>query len=155
MQEIFDAETDLMSALALVLFAVPVPAQSAKNPELQKIADAFVAAWNKGDPKALTALFAENGISADSLDRRLPGSNRGGSTKGFAGPLKGSKLVVTPAEERTITPELTVTTGTWAISGGAPPPGGASTGTYINTMVRQGGKWLIASSAPIPAPPKP
>ena len=67
MQEIFDAETDLMSALALVLFAVPVPAQSAKNPELQKIADAFVAAWNKGDPKALTALFAENGISADSF----------------------------------------------------------------------------------------
>ena len=147
----------LMSVLALVLFAVPAPAQSAKNPELQKIADAFVAAWNKGDPKALAALFAENGINADSFGQMTAGraAIEEGYTKGFAGPLKGSKLVVTPAEERTITPELTVTTGIWALSGGAPPPGSAGKGTYINTMVKQGGKWLIASSAPIPAPPKP
>ena len=43
----------LLSALALLLFAVPTPAQPAKNPELQKVADAFVAAWNKADAKAL------------------------------------------------------------------------------------------------------
>jgi uncharacterized protein (TIGR02246 family) len=147
----------LMSALAFVLFALPAAAQSAKNPELQKIADAFVAAWNKGDAKALTALHAENCIRADSSGQTLAGraAIEEGFTKAFAGPLKGTKLVVTPADERTITPDLAVTSGTWEITGGTPPPGGASKGTYINTMVKQGGKWLIASSAPIPAPAKP
>ena len=85
-----------------MLCAVPAPAQSAKNPELQKIADAFVAAWSKGDAKALTALFAENGINADSFGQTTAGraAIEEGFTKGFAGPLKGSKLVVTPVQER-------------------------------------------------------
>lgn len=147
----------MMSAIALALFANPAPAQSAKNPELQKIADAFVAAWNKADSKALAALFAENAISADSSGQTAAGraAIEAWYTQGFTGPLKGSKLAVTTVDERTITPDLTVTTGTWTLSGGTPPPGAASNGTYINTMVRQGGKWLIASSAPIPAPAKP
>jgi len=147
----------LMSAIALVLFALPAPAQSAKNPEIQKIADAFVAAWNKGDAKALTALHAENCIRADSSGQTLAGraAIEDGFTKAFAGPLKGTKLVVTPVDERTITPDLAVTSGTWEITGGTPPPGAATKGTFINSMVKQGGKWLIASSAPIPAPAKP
>src|SRR5262245_37572774 len=146
-----------MSALALALFAIPAKAQSAKNPEVQKIADAFVAAWNKGDAKALTALHAENCIRADSSGQTLAGraAIEDGFTKAFAGPLKGTKLVVTPADERAITPDLTITSGTWEITGGTPPPGGATKGTYINTIGKQGGKWLIASSAPIPAPAKP
>jgi hypothetical protein len=45
--------------------------------------------------------------------------------------------------------------GTWEITGPTPPPPGvASKGIYINTLVKQGGKWLIASSAAFPPPPK-
>jgi uncharacterized protein (TIGR02246 family) len=146
-----------MSAVVLVLCVVPTGAQSAKNPELQKIADAFVAAWNKGDAKALAALHAENCIRAGDTGPVIVGraAIEQNFTNAFAAVLKGTKLVVTSGDERTINPGLAVTSGTWEITGPPPPPGAATRGTYINTMVKQGGKWLIASSAAIPAPAKP
>ena len=148
----------LMSAVVLLLCAIPTPAQPAKNPEFQKVADAFVAAWNKGDAKALAALHAENCITSGGDTGQLVG--RGAVeqdfTKAFAATLKGTKLIVTPGNERMINPDLAVTSGTWEITGPTPPPPGAATkGVYINTLVKQGGKWLIASSAAIPATAKP
>jgi uncharacterized protein (TIGR02246 family) len=147
-----------MSAVVLVLCAVPTPAQSAKDPELQKIADAFVAAWNKADAKALAALHAENCITSSAAGQPIVGraAVEQDFTKAFAAELKGTKLIVTPGDERSINPDLAVTSGTWEITGPTPPPSGAATkGTYVNTLVKQGGKWLIASSAAIPAPAKP
>ena len=148
----------LMSAVVLVLCAVPMPAQSAKNPEFQKIADAFVAAWNKGDAKALAALHAENCITSGGDTGQLVGraAVEQDMTKAFAAELKGTKLVVRPSNERTINPDLGVTSGTWEVTGPTPPPPGALTkGLYINTLVKQGGKWLIASSVAFPPPAKP
>jgi uncharacterized protein (TIGR02246 family) len=148
----------LMSAAVLVLCAVPTPAQPAKNPELQKITDAFVAAWNKGDAKALAALHAENCITSGGDTGQVVGraAVEQDYTKAFAATLKGTKIIVTPSNERTINPDLAVTSGTWEITGPTPPPPGAATkGVYINTLVKQGGKWLIASLAAFPAPAKP
>jgi uncharacterized protein (TIGR02246 family) len=147
----------LMSAVVLVLCTVSTPAQPAKNPEFQKVADAFVAAWNKGDAKALAALHAENCITSGGDTGQVVGraAVEQDFTKSFATVLKGTKLVVTPANERTIRPDLAVTSGTWEITGPTPPPPGAATkGVYINTLIKQGGKWLILSSAAIPAPAK-
>jgi uncharacterized protein (TIGR02246 family) len=147
-----------LSAIVLVLCAVPTPAQPAKNPEFQKLADAFVAAWNKGDAKALAALHAENCITSGGDTGQLVGraAVEQDLTKSFATILKGTKLIVTSANERMINPDLAVTSGTYEITGPTPPPPGANTrGVYINSLVKQGGKWLIASSAAIPAPAKP
>ena len=96
----------LMSAVVLVLCAVPTPAQSAKNPEFQKIADAFVAAWNKADAKALAALHAENCITSGGDTGQLVGraAVEQDFTKAFAATLKGTKLIVTPGNERTDQP---------------------------------------------------
>ena len=98
-----------------MLFAVPAPAQSAKNPELQKIADAFVAAWNKGDPKALTALFAENGISADSFGQTNAGraAIEEGYTKGFAGPLKRSSFRSLSRSRSSLLSPAPMSSGLW------------------------------------------
>ena len=87
----------LMSAVVLVLCAVPTPAQSTKNPEFQKIADAFVAAWNKADAKALAALHAENCITSGGDTGQLVGraAVEQDFTKAFAATLKGTKLIVT------------------------------------------------------------
>ena len=149
----------LVSAVVLVLCAVATPAQSAKNPELQKVADAFVAAWNKADAKALAALHAENCITTTNGPAQVivgPPAVEQDYTKAFAAELKGTKLILKPGDERTINPDLAITSGTWEITGPTPPPPGAATrGTYINTLVKQGGKWLIVSSAAIPAPAKP
>ena len=141
-------------AVSLVVFAVQAQAQPSKNPELQKIVDAFVAAWNKGDAKALAALHAEDAIRANSQGQLSVG--RAAIEKAFAaalaGELKGTTLVVKSGDERTVTADLVVSSGTWEITGGTPPAGAATKGTYINTLVRQGGRWLIVSSAPIPTP---
>jgi len=41
--------------------------------------------------------------------------------------------------------------GSYEITGGTPPAGTPTRGTYMNTMVRQGGRWLIAASAVMPS----
>src|SRR6476469_7746189 len=107
----------LLSSLALLLFAVPTPAQPAKNPELQKVADAFVAAWNKADAKALAALHTENAIRADTQGQVTVGraAIEQGFTKAFAAELKGTKLVVTPGDERAVNADLAMTSGAWEI----------------------------------------
>ena len=89
--------------------------------------------------------FCSRSQLATSLTRRF--------TKAFLAELKGTKLVVTPGDERAVNADLAMTSGTWEITSSTPPPPGAATkGTYLNTLVKQGGKWLIAGSAPIPAP---
>lgn len=143
-------------AISLLVFAVQAKAQPSKNPELQKVADAFVAAWNKADAKALAALHAEDAIRANPQGQMTVG--RAAIEKAFAGAftgeLKDTKLVVIPGDERTISTDVAVSSGTWEITGGTPTAGAATKGTYVNTLVRQGGRWLIVSSAPFPAPMK-
>src|SRR4051794_34461291 len=119
----------LMSAVFLVLCAVPTPAQSAKNPELQKVGDAFVAAWNKADPKALAALHAENCMVSSDTGQVIVGREavEQDLARAFAAEMKGTKLTVTPGNERAINPDLAVTSGTWEITGPTPPPPGAAT----------------------------
>ncbi len=39
-------------------------------------------------------------------------------------------------------------------AGGTPVAGAPTKGSYVNTLFRQGGRWAIASSAPIPVPMK-
>lgn len=143
-------------AISLVLFAAQSQGQPGKNPEVQKLGDAFVAAWNKADAKALAALHAENAIRSTPQGEIIVG--RAAIEKAFAdalaGELKGTRLVVKPGDERTVTNDVIVSAGTWEVTGGTPPPGAATRGTYVNTVLRQGGRWMIASSAPIPAPTK-
>lgn len=142
-----------------VLSVTQVQAQTGRNPEIQKIADAFVSAWAKGDAKALAALHAENAIR--STPEGLIHVGRGAIEKAFsdafAGPFKGTTLVVKPGEERTITPDVVVASGTYEVMGGNVPAGAVTKGIYVNTLVRQGGRWVLASSAPAGAaatPPK-
>ena len=144
-------------AAAMLVVAAYVHAQPAPpNPDVQKLADAFVAAWNKGDAKALAALHAENAIRASPAGEMIVGraAIEQGFTAAFAAELKGSVLTVASVNQRSIGADLLVATGTWQLKGGTPPPGAASEGTYLNTMVKQGGRWVIASSAPIGAPTK-
>jgi len=145
-------------AAAMLVVAAFARAQPAPpNPEVQKLADAFVAAWNKADAKALAALHAENAIRASPQGDMIVGraAIEQGFTAAFAAELKGSTLSVTSVNERAIGADVIVASGTWQMKGGTPPPGTATQGTYLNTMIRQGGHWVIASSAPIGAPPKP
>lgn len=146
----------LVAAITLV-GALHLQAQTARNAEIQKLADAFVAAWAKADAKGIAALHAENAIR--STPEGLVYVGRAAIekvfTEVFAGPFKGTKLVVTPGEERTITPDVVVASGTYEIVGGNVPPETGTKGIYVNTLVRQGGRWLLVSSAPVGSTVKP
>ena len=135
--------------VASLLFARQAPT----DPELQKIADAYMQAWAKGDTKALAGLYAQNGVRAGSDGQIYRGRDEieHGFAKSFAGPFKGSKLTLRTEHDQVITPDtLRITTGTYEVSGVAsPPPGAALKGRFVNTMVRQEGRWLLASSAAI------
>ena len=132
-------------------------AKAAADPEMQKIADEFSAAWAKGDAKALAALHTEDAI-------RIPGDGqvvigRAAIEKSFAqalsGVWKGSKLTITPGQGAQLAPDVETREGRYEVTGGTPPPGAPTTGQYLNTVVRKGGRWLLASAAVIPAPPAP
>lgn len=128
---------------------------AATDPELQKLADEFVQAWAKGDAKALAAMHTEDAI-------RIPGDGQviagraaieKSFTEGLSGMWKGSKLTITAGQFRQVAPNVQVAEGRYQIMGGTPAAGAPTGGQYLNTLVRQDGRWRLASSAIIPPPP--
>jgi uncharacterized protein (TIGR02246 family) len=128
--------------------------QPAKDAEMQKLVDDFTQAWAKGDAKALAALHTADAIRADSTGQVTVGraNIEAVFAAGFAGPLKGTKLVIRLGQESAINPNTRVGSGTWEVTGAPAVPGTPTKGTYVNTLVRQGGRWILASSAVIGAP---
>jgi uncharacterized protein (TIGR02246 family) len=156
-------EEDCMRRLALVVAALVMAgatqphAQTGKNSEIQKVADAFVAAWAAGDAKGLAALHAENAIRStpEGMVHAGRAAIEKAFTEAFAGPFKGTKLQVVSGEQRTINADVVVASGTYAITGGNVPAGAVTKGMFLNTLVREGGRWMLVSSAPVPVTGKP
>jgi uncharacterized protein (TIGR02246 family) len=125
-------------------------AQAGVDAEFKKLVDDFVAAWNKGDAKAVAALHTTDAIRLN-VDGTVVVSRaeiEKGMATAFAGPMKGSKLMVTEGKRSQVVADVYVGEGTYEVTGGAPPPPGTTNkGRYLNTVVRQGGRLLIASSA--------
>jgi uncharacterized protein (TIGR02246 family) len=140
---------------------------TAADPELQKLADDYSAAWSKGDAAALAALYTADALYIDSGMVLMKGRSEIEATfkQRFAGELKGTTITVSPGESRLIAPQVRISEGAWQISGPgisgdaatAQPHATAATptaGRYLNTYVREQGRWLIAGTAGIPEPPK-
>ena len=129
-------------------------AAQAPDQEFQKLADAFMAAWAKGDAKAIAALHTKTAV-------RVTGGTDGatvgtaaieqGFTATLGGPYKGTKLVIKPSKYHRVDAGTYIGEGTYQITGGAVPPGTPTSGQYMNTMVREAGAWKIAGSAVMPA----
>jgi uncharacterized protein (TIGR02246 family) len=128
---------------------------AAADAELQKLADEFVQAWAKGDAKAIAAMHTEDAIRIPGDGQVLAG--RAAIEKAFAeglsGIWRGSKLTITAGQSKQLAPNVQVAEGRYQITGGTPPAGAPTSGQYLNSLVRQGGRWLLASSAIIPPPP--
>jgi uncharacterized protein (TIGR02246 family) len=139
--------------IALTLTPLAFAPQAPTDAESRKIADAYMQAWAKGDARAIGALYTENGARAGSDGQLYRGRQNieQGFVKLFAGPFKGSKLTLrNEHDEVVVKDQVMVSTGTYEVSGVAsPPPGAALKGRYVNTMVRQDGRWLLASSAAV------
>ena len=145
-------------AAVLVLSSFVFARQASVDPEIQKIAQAYEQAWAKGDAKALAALYAENGVRAGSDGQVYTGraAIEQGFVKLFGGAFKGSKIAVRTEQEQVIVKDsVHLMIGTYEVSGVANPPAGVSLkGRFVNTAVKQGGRWIMASSSAIGMAPR-
>jgi uncharacterized protein (TIGR02246 family) len=120
-----------------------------KDPDMDRLVQEYISAWNKGDAKALAALYVDNAIRTGTPGQVVAGKQAIEQyyATGFAGALKGSTLTITPGRTQSISPDVRAQEGTWRISGAKEGP---DRGHYLNTIVRQGGTWRIAVIASTP-----
>jgi uncharacterized protein (TIGR02246 family) len=137
----------LMVVLALAIAVVRAatdPAADASQAAIAKTAEAFVAAFQKGDANALAAFWTPDGDYADLSGRVLKG--RKAITDDFAALFadnKGLKLRIEVASVRFPTPDTAIEDGVTSV---LPPDGELpSRARFTNFLVKKDGAWLIAS----------
>jgi uncharacterized protein (TIGR02246 family) len=148
----------VLAAAVVALGAGSTPARAqASDPAVDKLVADWTAAFAKGDARALASLYTDTAVRS---------SQDGGTTIGraaiekefaanFTGPWKGATIKITPGSHQAVSADVAVNAGTWVVSGTG-PDGQAMTmkGRYVNTIVKKGGAWLLASNAAIvDAPP--
>ena len=142
----------------------PVSAQTG-DAALDKLAADYAAAWAAGDAEALANLHTENAIRVTQggvLVGRA--AIQEGFAPGFMGALKGTTITINPGSVQALkflggAPTVAVNEGTYEISGIRTPGGQLAppvTGSFVNTLVKRDGAWLVASNAAFPpaAPPE-
>ena len=139
----------MVTAVFMLTFS-PAWAQS-KDPALDKLLADFSAAFGRADAKALASLF-----TADAV-RLTPGGTAVGSaaiekqfSADLAGIFKGGKIKIVPGTTTAISADIKVNEGAYEVSSmkgadGKPIP--PLSGRYVNTLVKKGGGYLIASNA--------
>ncbi len=138
-----------LAAAALLLYAGPGSAQQPKvnkqeGDAIFKNAQAFAAAFHKGDAKALAAFWAEDGDYTDQSGHRLKG--RAAIAKAFAAMFaenKGLTLRINSEALRFLTPDVAVEDGVTEV---LPPDGGPpSRARYTIVHVKKDGQWRLGS----------
>ena len=121
--------------------------QSPPSPELDAIragSRAFAAAFNKGDAKAVAALWTKDGDYVDDIGRKFSG--RDAIEKGYAAYFAANPK----AQIRVVIDSLKLLSDTAAIEDGRamvdPPPAGApGHSKYTAVHVKIDGKWLMST----------
>ena len=136
-------------ALAAGLSARPASAaepldKAKEEAAIQKNAEAFVEAFNKGDAKALAAFFTEDGDMIDQEGRQIKGRKAIEQvyTKLFAD-TKRSKLYIKITSMRVVRPDLALEDGLTEVvpADGGPP----SAARYTVVHVKEDGEWRLES----------
>lgn len=136
-------------AMLFCLTALPGLAEDSKsNPKeaeaIAKRAEAFVAAFDKGDAKAVAAFWAPDGDYTDQKGKKLVG--REAIEKAFEGlfsEVKGLRVGIQSLALRFVTPDVAVEDGVTEVypPGGQPP----SRARYTIVHVKKDGQWLLSS----------
>src|ERR1700741_4117109 len=150
---------NLFAIIALGLLLESPPPARATSPEaaaeensLMNNAKTFVDAFEKGDAKAVAALWAEDGDYVDVNGRHLQGrSVIENAFKDFLGENKELKLRVDVNSVRFLTPDIAIEDGTTTVipPDDAPP----SQARYTNVHVKKDGQWVLQSVREAPYTP--
>jgi uncharacterized protein (TIGR02246 family) len=151
----------LVSAMAVTLLAIglaPASAQT-KDPAMDKLAADWAAAFAKADAKTLASLYTENAIRITPEGGKVVGREAIAKefASNFAGPWKGATIQIHVGTLEHVSPDTAVNEGTYEVMGVKGPDGKPMPikGSYINTIVKKNGAWVLASNAavlPAPAP---
>lgn len=144
--------TLVVSALAIVLLTGAAATGRQNDPDLNRLIEQYQTAWNKGDAKALGALYSQNAMRTQTNGAPLAGraAIEQFFAKNFAADWKGTKLTLKTGRTQEVNPEIRIQEGTFEVSGGT---GGPQRGRYLNTVMREGGEWRLLSVAAIPDTP--
>jgi ketosteroid isomerase-like protein len=144
----------ILTVLALMSFVV-APAFAEDTEAVSKqLGDAWLAAYNKGDAKALAALYATDAwLMPPGADKPIVGNE---NIEKFYQEFVKNKLTnaAVPVTERTdIDPKTFYIAGTWSGDAGKQHIGGL----WFNAVEKEGADWKIRVdiwNMPPPAPPK-
>jgi uncharacterized protein (TIGR02246 family) len=115
---------------------------------LQEQNEAFVAAFNRGDIKAVAEAYAPDADFLSAQGQRVKGRNAVEKyfAKGFA-ESKGLKLQHSDSSIRFLKPDVAIADGTWEITGR--PEGNPARGHYTAILMKRDGQWLIVYDRPM------
>lgn len=139
----------LAAVLGVALLAGPAPraeekANSKEAAALKARAEEFTKAFDKGDAKALSEFWAEDGDYVDQAGHTLSG--RKAIEAAFAKQFeaeKGAKLHINTKSLRVIKDDLAIEDGTTEVTYPDDTPPAAT--RYTAVHVRKGGQWYLAS----------
>lgn len=148
-------------AVSAAVLAVGLASTSAqtKDPAVDKLAADWAAAFAKADVKALASLYTDNAVRITPEGGRVVGRDAISKefATNFAGPWKGATIKIEIGSVQPVGPDIAVGEGTYEVTGVTGPDGKPVPpikGSYVNTMVKKGGAWVLASNAAVlPAPP--
>jgi uncharacterized protein (TIGR02246 family) len=146
-----------VSASVLALGLASASAQT-KDPAVDKLVADWTAAFAKADAKALASLYTENAIRVTPDGGRVVGREAIAKefATAFAGPWKGAQIKISAGALQTVAPDIAIGEGTYEVTVMGPDgkPAPPVKGSYVNTLVKKGGAWVLASNAAVlPAAP--
>jgi uncharacterized protein (TIGR02246 family) len=137
------------SALALGLvrvsgFAKQDKVDSKEGAAIQKLAEAFIKAFESGDAKAVAACWVEDGTYTDLTGRQLKGRQAiENAFKELFAKTKGMKVGIASESLQFITPDVAIEEGvTEVLPGDGGPP---SRARFSNIHVKKDGQWHLGS----------
>lgn len=150
------------AAIGLLATGASTASAQATDPALDKLVADWAAAFHKGDAKALAGFYTENAVRVTPEAGKVVGRSaiEKEFVTNFAGPWKGAKIAIKLGSTQAVSADIAVNEGTYVVSGLHGPDGKSIppvSGSYINTIVKKNGAWMLASNAavlPQPAPQK-
>jgi uncharacterized protein (TIGR02246 family) len=147
-----------IAALAL-FWASAAPSQDSVEAAIRERVKQYESAYNSGNADAVAAIYAVDGTHTYALGfthrGRLEIAN--GLKEQFSGPMKGTRIAITPLHVRSLSPHVAVEEGAFSVSGLTDVSGKTLppvNGFCLSIYQKDGNQWFaVAVQCMVPPPP--